>query len=1035
MQYCIKTINREVGDYVYDLLTNPLSGHGCLSGCKICIDDHNMVPTIMEFDLDDHEVEALKKIDGVVDIQRTGIGKPSLQAYTINYQKVRTPDACFRNASYTRCDNATSTAYPRATMPAGFNQAPNHLYYSTNYQPNFQQNVVATSTGTIPAYSIDCQGVDIIVFDSGVDPSCEDLKDVYGNNLVQIFDWTQVVDGYTPTVEILDPDTGLLKTVPNYILNPPQLPAGQIPPPQISNYYVDWIGHGTAVASAIAGLKCGIAKNAKIYAINCKDVGAPFGYSFDYCLKLVIGFIYGKLNGLYGLNPRTPTVLNCSWTINGPPVLGIGLLQNSRINDPLNFSGITKGPIGIPSGRTKPITPLGANGFQQIDGNDNDGLLSQSMGMGGTKLFSSTTYPQYNYCTGVSFCSSSKFDSTLSNSGRIFLNNIPFTDIKVDEYFRAFLNNNMHVVVAAGNSNIDLNQQNPTIAPFLFFRNKTTNETFCTLRQMVLNSNNVYEDNAAGLAIGADYAMPDGFTYTLYESGNMYINYQSPNVGVGVSKNDFPLIRVGCVTPLGNIDTAVNTYDSGGYSRAIYNVLNRTQFVATGYLNNSQGIRGQPSHFDNASGFGILDAVNGYFVAANSSPTIPAAGNTGPLSTILKLNSLTDWWLPPTNTTPTMGILFNDSNLGGTANPQLRYGVTGLVINNQLYSVKLDTPVYVKSPYSSFGPDVDIYGVGFASWAGFSNQTVDRDGNFLTVTTLMSANTAAPYFRDRTPTPNYGSIFRGKFTFQNGTSQASPAVAGCLASFLQQNPRATNKEARKHLINTSIKGQIMTTARTPFVSSLSGTSSTPGAGRFGITFDGTNVTSINFGSLGYNINTTPYVIAPNQNNLPTLFNNIPWCGTFTWNRSTSTTHLIPTQYLRNTNYFWTSSFYDSEFNMNTATGGVMAGTIAANAAYTIIPIGTNWLYAPNTLASMRDLLFQCRFFSDSNNRVAQAHPLRGGVFYATTGTSYASAIYLKDNTTLNIASTKLQIGSLTTERVTHVKGTNYITSTLNGTPT
>jgi hypothetical protein len=78
------------------------------------------------------------------------------------------------------------------------------------------------------------------------------------------------------------------------------------------------------------------------------------------------------------------------------------------------------------------------------------------------------------------------------------------------------------------------------------------------------------------------------------------------------------------------------------------------------------------------------------------------------------------------------------------------------------------------------------------------------------------------------------------------------------------------------------------------------------------------------------------------------------------------------------------------------------------------------------LSQMYDILFGCRFFSDSNNRVAQAHPLRGGVFYATTGTRYASSIYLKQNN-VNVASTKLYIGSSTTQTVTH-KSSEYVTS-------
>ena len=59
------------------------------------------------------------------------------------------------------------------------------------------------------------------------------------------------------------------------------------------------------------------------------------------------------------------------------------------------------------------------------------------------------------------------------------------------------------------------------------------------------------------------------------------------------------------------------------------------------------------------------------------------------------------------------------------------------------------------------------------------------------------------------------------------------------------------------------------------------------------------------------------------------------------------------------------------------------------------------------------LVFQCRFFSDSNNRIAQAHPLRTAVLSARggtvdTGTAYASSIFFNQ---LGAAtySTRLQI--------------------------
>ena len=911
MRVCITTTNRKVGDHIYDLLTDPLSGHGCLLGSKLCIDDHNMVPDIMEFDLTEEEIHSVEKLDGVKSVLLSGIAKPSLLAYDIKYQKVRTPDATFRNASYTFCNNISTPQYPRTAPPV--NLAPAHLYYSTNHSPNFTQNVPATNSSTTPAYSIDCQGVDILILDTGVDPSCEDLKDIYGKNLVQEFDWSQVVDPYKP-----NPDN----TYSTSIIAQDGYSG------MSSNYYVDTNGHGTACASTVAGFKCGLAKNAKIYTLNSIELGAKFGFAHSTCLKLALGFQFGKLNGWYGLNPNTPTVFTNSWSFNTGRVVGVAYVNPTPgPNGTFNYQIAQAGPIGTPSGLTKPISPIGNNNSNNIDGNNNDGLLSSSFDLGGTQLANSV-------CTTIPY-------AVATNQAQAVYNNLlPAFEATSDAYFRTLLDLGMHCVVGAGNNNLELNQVDPTIIPILVFRD-SSNNNFVSLRQMVIGSDGKYQDNAAGLTAGSVYTI-SGATYTYIGTWQIYLNYQSPDIGAGVSRNSYPLIKVGCVTPLGNIDSSVNTFDTGGYTRSIYNILNGLNLAclnAYGYPNNPPGI------LDTL----IINIGTGQANQINNGPFGSGGINI-----------------------PNMGILFND----GFNNTNLRYGW-----NTNTF--KIDTPIYVKSPYSNFGPAVDIYAVGSANWAGLSNQKLDGTNQHYSITGGISANREAPYFRDTSTT--YGAGYQGKFVFANGTSSACPAVAGCLATFLQQYPRSTPREARNWLTGSSIKGSIMTTCRTPYVSSLSGTSATPGAGRFGVTFNGTDVTSVNFGSLG--------VIQGNSR----PYNN-------TWIVDTSTTSIFfncPHQTLRNTNYFWTSAYHD-RFDKNGNN----------------FNIGVSMLY---------DILFGCRFFNNSNNRIAQAYPSRSSVYFATTNTRYASAMYLNQNG-VSIPSTRLYIGSPTTERVTH-QPSEYFTST------
>ena len=1013
MRVCITTINREVGDYVYDLLTNPLSGHGCLRGSKSCLDDHNMVPDIMEFDLNHHEIEELQKIEGVIKISPSDIGKPTLNT-TRRLFKVRTPDVIYRNASYTYADNVSTTARPRTSpSQAGLNLGPSYQYYATNHDPSYTQlNAGLTNNVMTSAFSVDCREVDIIILDTGVDPSCEDLKTMYGENLVQIFDWTQVVDGFYPFYYYTD-DLGQEQSAPNYVVYQ-DIPQGAAP--SIANYYVDWIGHGTECASIAAGLKCGLAKNARIFSLNVTELGAPFGYSFNTCLKLVAGFLLGKKNGWYGLNPSTPTILSCSWTIEGPSIAGISYVNLTPTGN--SISNVTVGPIGIPAGRTRPISAMFHNiqnasttGYKNVDAYNNDGLLASSLGLGGVRLNS-------DYITA--FPCSSAVNQPFSR----FANNLPASNDVVDGYMRIFTENGMHVVVCAGNNNIDLNQKNPDIIPILLFREKTlvngvwvSGTNWAVLRQMVLDSSNQkYVDNASGLVVGQDYTIGTG-TYTFNGTLTTWRNYISPDIGVesanpnpatpsqAWTRENFPLIKVGCVTPLGNVDEPTRTFDSGGYTRSVYDLLIHPYPVK---WMNFMRAGGSPA--------GVLDCSMAGLRPIGSSPTtswsiLPQTinGSWTPIEVSQGIRFTT-----PTINAPDVGILYND----GTNNKNLSYRLNADA--NGLFSF-VDPP-YVKSPYSNFGPAVDIYAVGSATWAGVSNQMVDPSASmtqgrtvYYSETGSLSANNAAPYFREglfknvtslNNNLVNHGGLYNGKYKFANGTSSACPAVVGCLATFLAQYPRATPLEAKRWLESSSVKGKILTTHRTPFLSSLSGfNSSTPNVpGAFGVTF-GSGVSSVNFGSMGYNHNLTIFGQSSSFVTANQVMFHFPFGGNATLEAG-GRTHFVQTDYFRNTNYFWTSAFYNRYFSNDSQVGALPRTFLLQNNQFEF-----NF---PLTFAYLQNFFFQCRFFSDSKNRIAQAHPLRSAVLFARTGTAYASSIYfnqfnLPNQFNIPTFSTRLQI--------------------------
>ena len=96
---------------------------------------------------------------------------------------------------------------------------------------------------------------------------------------------------------------------------------------------------------------------------------------------------------------------------------------------------------------------------------------------------------------------------------------------------------------------------------------------------------------------------------------------------------------------------------------------------------------------------------------------------------------------------------------------------------------------YVKTSYSEFGPGVDVYAPGNGTLAAITNF---KSGTFRPPNTTVSSNE--------------------KYGFFNGTSAACPVAAGCLATFLADNPTASPKAAKQWLIDASLKNSILETS-------------------------------------------------------------------------------------------------------------------------------------------------------------------------------------------------------------------------------
>jgi hypothetical protein len=148
------------------------------------------------------------------------------------------------------------------------------------YRCNFQENIYQSNTGGVAdfAYNLDGTDVDVVIMDNGVHPSHPEWEGPNGRNRFVQIDWYQAA--------------GVSGTMP-------------------SGYYdIPADGHGTCVASIVAGKTYGWARNANIYSLKTLGSGATIGPAEG--LDLVRQWHQNKL-----VNPKTgfknPTIVNASW--------------------------------------------------------------------------------------------------------------------------------------------------------------------------------------------------------------------------------------------------------------------------------------------------------------------------------------------------------------------------------------------------------------------------------------------------------------------------------------------------------------------------------------------------------------------------------------------------------------------------------------------------------------------------------------------------------------------------------------------------
>lgn len=203
-----------------------------------------------------NEAQALKNHPDVFDVELNPDANPNLKnelfaSMTADFTK----QTLFGNAAGTTANYALK----RCSSP------------TNNYGTG------TTVSGTYD-YIADGSGVDVIIMDTGIKADHPEFQDASGASRVQQIDWYSV--------------TGVAGTMP-------------------ANFYTDDNGHGTAVASIVAGKTFGWAKNAKIYVMNTMGTA---GTTID---NLTAFDLMKKFHQNKGIDPKLgvkrPTVVNASW--------------------------------------------------------------------------------------------------------------------------------------------------------------------------------------------------------------------------------------------------------------------------------------------------------------------------------------------------------------------------------------------------------------------------------------------------------------------------------------------------------------------------------------------------------------------------------------------------------------------------------------------------------------------------------------------------------------------------------------------------
>lgn len=221
------------------------------------------------YSLTDEEVASLRndpRIEAVIDPSKRRFGKVAVQEGNFN-------------KTYTATGEQQNWGLLRHTSPT------NNFGASTS------------DPGGTYDYVLDGTGVDVVIIDSGIEPTHPEWLDYNGVSRLQQINW------YT--------ESGVPGTFDN-------------------NHYKDTDGHGTHVAGTVAGRTFGWAKNARIYSIKLDDLCGPLDIGTGLPSEDMFDVVLGWHNAKAG---SRPTVFNASFG------MVLGLNTNLTPNRIVNANG------------------------------------------------------------------------------------------------------------------------------------------------------------------------------------------------------------------------------------------------------------------------------------------------------------------------------------------------------------------------------------------------------------------------------------------------------------------------------------------------------------------------------------------------------------------------------------------------------------------------------------------------------------------------------------------------------------------------